>query len=689
VQTTVKAPIRDQNGKVTGILGIFNDITEWKRAEQTLRESEERHRRLMDAIGRSDIGLLVVDSGYRVRFMNKPLIDAFGDQTGAICYEGIGKTDSSCGYCKLQEVIQSGSTAHYQPVRAIGRTYDVVAVLFQDTDGAMCKLEVLQDITERKHMEDVLRESEVRIRRMADFLERSLQPCGVGFPDGSLGIVNRAFCELTGYSEEELRSIDWVLDLTPEEWREHERTMLAGLEQAGGSVRYEKEYVRKDGARVPIELLVHRIVGETEADVCYYAFVTDITERKRSELDRRRLEAEFQHAQKMEAVGRLAGGVAHDFNNMLGTILGYTEMALLEASPGTPLHNSLREVRKAADRSADFTRQLLAFAQKQTIDPKVLDLNATVEGMLKMLRRLMGEDIDLAWLPGPVLWPVKMDPAQVDHVLANLCVNARDAIAGVGKVTIETGNVRLDKAYCAGHAGFVPGDYVLLAVSDNGCGMGEETQRRLFEPFFTTKELGKGTGLGLATVYGIVKQNNGFINVYSEPGRGTTFKIYLPRHGAGVVEAEAASSADFLRGRGETVLIVEDEPAMLAMGKVMLEELGYTVLGAADPGQALRLAHEHTGDIHLLMTDVVMPRMNGRDLAERFMPGKPGMKCLFMSGYTANVIAHHGVLDEGVHFIQKPFSMKDLGAKVREALGNGELGMRLPPETLSLAFKAP
>ncbi len=364
--------------------------------------------------------------------------------------------------------------------------------------------------------------------------------------------------------------------------------------------------------------------------------------------------------------------MAHDFNNMLGIILGYTELALLEASPGTRLHNSLHEIRKAAGRSADLTRQLLAFARKQTIDPKVLDLNATVEGMLKMLPRLIGEDIDLAWLPGPALWPVKMDPAQVDQVLANLCVNARDAIAGVGKVTIETGNVRLDEAYCAGHAGFVPGDYVLLAVSDNGCGMDEETQRRLFEPFFTTKELGKGTGLGLATVYGIVKQNNGFINVYSEPGQGTTFKIYLPRHGDGVVEAEAARSADFPLGRGETVLIVEDEPAMLAMGKAMLEKLGYTVLGAATPGQALRLVHEHTGDIHLLMTDVVMPQMNGRDLAERLVPGKPGMKCLFMSGYTANVIAHHGVLNEGVHFIQKPFTMKDLGAKVREALGNDE-----------------
>jgi CheY-like chemotaxis protein len=370
----------------------------------------------------------------------------------------------------------------------------------------------------------------------------------------------------------------------------------------------------------------------------------------------------------MEAVGRLAGGVAHDFNNMLGIILGHTEMVLDQLEPTDPLSADLREIRKAAERSANLTRQLLAFARKQTVAPKVLDLNEAVQGMLNMLRRLIGEDIDLSWLPGADVWPVKVDPSQIDQILANLCVNARDAIADVGKLTIETENVAFDEAYCARHGGFVPGKYVLLAVSDNGSGMDEETQNRLFEPFFTTKELGKGTGLGLATVYGIVKQNNGFINVYSEPCHGTSFKIYIPRHAGQPVEDRKASTAEIPKGRGETVLLVEDEPAILNMTTKMLERQGYTVLAASAPGEALRLAEEHSGEIHLLMTDVVMPEMNGRDLAQNLFSLHPNLKALFMSGYTANVIAHHGVLDEGVDFIQKPFSVKTLAEKVREVL---------------------
>ncbi len=311
---------------------------------------------------------------------------------------------------------------------------------------------------------------------------------------------------------------------------------------------------------------------------------------------------------------------------------------------------------------------MLAFARKQTIIPVVLDLNQTVESMLKMLRRLIGEDIDLAWLPEAGLCPVKMDPVQVDQILANLCVNARDAIADVGKVTIETGNAVFDETYCADHAGFVAGEYVLLAVSDDGCGMDKETLDQIFEPFFTSKGVGQGTGLGLSTVYGIVKQNNGFINVYSEPGKGTTFRIYLPRYAGQAVDTQQEKAAEIPLSRGETVLVVEDEPALLTMDKMMLEKLGYRVLAAGTPGEAIRLAEEHAGEIHLLITDVVMPEMNGRDLAERLQSLYPGMKILFMSGYTADVIAHRGVLDEGVNFIQKPFSMKDLAVKVREAL---------------------
>ncbi|MFP4310247.1 MAG: ATP-binding protein, partial [Desulfococcaceae bacterium] len=357
---------------------------------------------------------------------------------------------------------------------------------------------------------------------------------------------------------------------------------------------------------------------------------------------------------------------AHDFNNMLGVILGRAEMAMDQVDPARPLFADLEEIRKAAERSANLTRQLLTFARKQTVAPKVVDLNETVEEALKMLRRLIGEDIDLAWLPGKNLAPVKMDPSQIDQILTNLCVNARDAIAGVGKITIETGVVSFDEAYCADHAGFIPGEFIMLAVSDNGCGMDPETVNHLFEPFFTTKAPGKGTGLGLASVYGAVKQNNGFINVYSEPGQGTTFRIYLPRRRAGSpLPAHKATAKPAARG-SETILLVEDEPSILRMAATMLEKLGHVVIAAETPGEAIRLAHEHGDRIDLLMTDVVMPEMNGRALARNLLSIDPDIKCLFMSGYTANVIAHHGVLDEGVHFIQKPFSLKDLEAKLGE-----------------------
>jgi signal transduction histidine kinase/CheY-like chemotaxis protein len=394
----------------------------------------------------------------------------------------------------------------------------------------------------------------------------------------------------------------------------------------------------------------------------------DISERKRAEADREKLQNQLIHAQKMESVGRLAGGVAHDFNNMLSVILGYTELALEKVDPTAPLHADLTEVLKAAERSAEITRQLLAFARKQTIAPKVLDMNETVERMLKMLRRLIGEDIDLAWLPESSLWHIKIDPSQIEQILANLCVNARDAIAGVGKVTIETHTVTFDEAYCADHAGFVPGEFVLLAVSDDGCGMDKEVLHNIFEPFYTTKEVGQGTGLGLATIFGIVKQNNGFINVYSEPGKGTTFRIYLPRHAGEAEKISAEIITEIPHSRGEMVLLVEDALAIRKMSQVILERLGYRVLAAGTPGEALRLAGEYKGEIQLLITDVVMPTMNGRDLADQLHTLYPDIKTLFMSGYTANVIAHRGVLDEGVQFIQKPFSMKDLAVKIREIL---------------------
>jgi CheY-like chemotaxis protein len=340
-------------------------------------------------------------------------------------------------------------------------------------------------------------------------------------------------------------------------------------------------------------------------------------------------------------------------------------MAQEYCDPFTPIYTDLEEIRKAGERSANLTRQLLAFARKQTIAPKILDLNEAVKNILTMVQRLIGEDIDLFWRPGAGLWPVKMDPSQLDQILANLCINARDAIAGIGKLTIETENITFDAAYCATHQDYILGDYVQLALSDSGCGMDKHTLDHLFEPFFTTKEMGKGPGLGLATVYGIVKQNNGFINVYSEPGHGTTFKIYLSRHRAEVESALVSDATQPEEGGSETILLVEDEAAILAMTTAMLQRLGYNVLPANSPGEAIRLAESFSGKISLLLTDVVMPEMNGRDLARQMLLLYPYLKTLFMSGYTANVIAHHGVLDKGVEFIEKPFSKNDLAVRIR------------------------
>jgi two-component system cell cycle sensor histidine kinase/response regulator CckA len=436
-----------------------------------------------------------------------------------------------------------------------------------------------------------------------------------------------------------------------------------------GTPQIQEEWVTSRNGQNLVFLVTSGPIFDREGEINgTFGVALDITERKRAEEEQKKLEAQLNQAQKMETVGRLAGGVAHDFNNMLSVITGYAELALDKVAPTDPLHHDLLEIISAGRRSAAITRQLLAFARKQIIVPRVLDLNETVEDMLKILRRLIGEDIDMVWLPGKGLWPVRMDPSQVDQLLANLCVNCRDAIAGVGKVTIETDIVSIDEAYCVDHVGASPGDYVLLSVSDDGCGMDKETQDKIFEPFFTTKKLGEGTGLGLATVYGIVTQNNGFINVYSEPDKGTTFRIYLARHAEQLAEVEPEVPEKVSSVQGETVLVVEDEVAILKLIAKILTKLGYVILTSKSAIQAIDLAKGHPGAIDLLITDVIMPEMNGRDLANQLVALRPTLKCLFMSGYTASVIARQGVLDEGVHFMQKPFTSRSLAAKVQEVL---------------------
>jgi CheY-like chemotaxis protein len=353
---------------------------------------------------------------------------------------------------------------------------------------------------------------------------------------------------------------------------------------------------------------------------------------------------------------------------MLGVIQGFTELAMMKIAQNHPVRPYLEEIDSAAQRSIGITRQLLAFARQQTIAPKILDLNDTIAGMLKILRRLVGEEIDLVWKPGNDLWPVKMDPSQVDQLLANLIVNARDAIERSGEIGIETRNEEVTPERCQGHPGLTPGRYVALAVRDTGSGMDPATLARAFEPFFTTKELGKGTGLGLSTVYGIVKQNGGFIDVVSSPGRGTTFTLFLPRRDPDSAGSSVERPSVETPMGSETVLLVEDEKPLLKFATILLEELGYAVLSADGPQVALRLAEGHSGDIDLMLTDVVMPRLNGYELWEQLKIRRPGLKCLFMSGYSTDVIADSGVLHDGVHFIHKPFSREVLARKMREVL---------------------
>ncbi len=395
---------------------------------------------------------------------------------------------------------------------------------------------------------------------------------------------------------------------------------------------------------------------------------TDINSEVEAREERRKLEAQIQQSQKIESLGRLAGGVAHDFNNMLGVILGYTEMALKRVEPGERLYHQISEIRKAAHRSAELTRQLLAFSRQQPVAPRIFDVNESVSGMMKLLQRLIGEDIKLVWEPGDVPWYLKIDPSQFDQVVANLCINARDAISANGKIIIRTGSISVDDKFCTVHPGMKPGDFIMLAVDDNGSGMDTETQQKIFDPFFSTKAVGEGTGLGLATVHGVVSQNGGFINVYSEPGRGTSFKIYLPRAPRGAGVSSASEEVKIEKGQGEVILFVEDNPQMRAVTGEMLVNIGYKILEAEGPGDALRIVSEKENEIDLLLTDIIMPEYNGYELAEKIRETLPGIGLLYMSGYTANIISPQGINSGEINFIEKPFSLSQLAAALKNAL---------------------
>ncbi len=482
----------------------------------------------------------------------------------------------------------------------------------------------------------------------------------VTLPTGEIQ-VNQAFCDMLGYGQEELRQKTWQ-ELTPAEEISPINDLLSALLDGGkGSVRFEKRYLHKNGSNVWADVSATVQRDKDGNPLHFITTVVDITERES-------LEAQLRQAQKLESVGRLAGGVAHDFNNILTTIIGTAELMLGDVPADAPLRNDIQEIKAAGERAASLTRQLLAFSRKQVLQPEVINLNDTIQSMTKMLRRMLPENIEVQTALAEDLDQVEADEGQIEQVVMNLAINARDAMPAGGRMTIETVNVDLDETYARSHASVNSGSFVMLSVSDTGIGMSKEVQEQVFEPFFTTKDQGKGTGLGLSTVYGIVKQSNGSIWVYSEPDKGTTIKIYLPRVETSRPEArDREKDVPDLTG-AETILVVEDDAQVRGLAVKSLKGYGYTVLTAENSAEAFKVAADYTDHIHLVLTDVVMPGMNGKEMAEQLKAARPEMLVLYMSGYTDNAIVHHGVLDPGVPFIGKPFTPAALGRKVREVL---------------------
>ncbi len=673
--------VLDDQGQRVALAGITTDITELKKAMEKLRSSELQ---LANAANIAKLGPWELDVESGIFTFNDAFYAVFrtnAEREGGylMSMEEYGKRflfseDIPKLADETQKALESDDPSFSRGLEhriryADGQTgyISVRYFVIKGENGRTIKTYgVNQDITERLSAENALRESEARLNlalqvaRMG-YWRYDCATQGVEWSRGHEVLFGIPFEKFAG-------TLSAVQELVhPEDREQGAENLRRALEE---EVPFDNTYrvIHPDGSIHWLHshgLLYKDCQGRHDH---IFGVTQDVTELRTAEEERIRLQSQLFEAQKLDSVGRLAGGIAHDFNNMLGVILGRTEMLLERNESDRVLQAELKEIQKAAERSADLTRQLLAFARKQTITPRVLDLNETVESMLKMLRRLIGEDIDLVWRPGKKKLTLKIDPSQIDQLLVNLCVNSRDAINRGGRIIIETDRVMLYQDCAEDHPGFEPGEYVLLAIADNGCGMDPEILAHIFEPFFTSKEVGQGTGLGLSIVYGLVSQNNGHIRVSSQPGLGTTFKIFFPLYQAGKEVSREKTAATRARRGSETVMLVEDEPAILRMTALMLERLGYQVLAVRLPGEAVRLAQECGSRIDLLLTDVVMPELNGRELAKRIQRFQPDIKCLFMSGYTADVIAHQGVLDESVHFIQKPFSMEGLGAKLRDVL---------------------
>jgi PAS domain S-box-containing protein len=524
-------------------------------------------------------------------------------------------------------------------------------------NGDQRVLAAVRDISARKEAEERLRESEELSRLVAENVTDLIAVLDL---DGRRLYNSPSYAEILG-DPEQLRGTESFVEIHPED-RERIKTVFLTTVQTGRGHRAEFRFLLKDGSVRFVESQ-GSVIRDVEGKPSKVVVVSrDITARKQ-------LEEQLLQAQKMEAVGRLAGGIAHDFNNLLTVILGFTDLALQRLEADSPVREQLEEVRKASQRAASLTRQLLAFSRRQVLQPQALDLNAVVANVEKMLHRLIGEDVELKTTLRSEISRVQLDPAQVEQVILNLAVNARDAMPQGGKLTIETANVDLDEEYASRHAGITPGCYVMLAVSDTGFGMDSETKSRVFEPFFTTKPVGKGTGLGLSVVYGIVRQSGGHIWVYSEPGKGTQFKIYFPALEDRAPQRTQLPQTLVQRPKAaETILLVEDEEGVRELAANILEAEGYKVLKTDSPKEAVRIADRHDGPIHLLLTDVIMPGMSGPKLAEHLAFSRPDMKALFMSGYTDDAASGHGVVAPGTPFLEKPFVRSALIRKIHEVL---------------------
>jgi len=630
------------------------------------RAAVERFRVLFDL---APFACVVIDQQSRYLMVNR----AFSQITGISAEEALGQSSRQVGVILESEtartirrqLTEQGSITGIELTLTIRQSMVLHALLAAtaiEWQGNPVILMATADITRIRRAEMALRESEERYRELV----QSASIIILKFtPQGILRFVNDYALHFFGYTEEELLgqhlmgTIVPLVDSSGQDLRPLVEAACRGEEQMADCIN---ENITRSGTRVWVHWK-NRIIYDGDGRVSeILSFGSDITARKQAEDEQERLREQLLQAQKMESVGRLAGGIAHDFNNMLGVIIGHAELALQSKKPERDQHHNLQQILTAAQRSADLTRQLLTFARKQPIVPKVLDLNQSITDMLVMLRRLMGEHIELVWQPGDELWPVCLDPTQLTQMLANLCINARDAIDANGRIILVTDNAPFDDRACTLHLNCTPGEYVRITVSDNGCGMEASMQENIFEPFFTTKEVGQGTGLGLAMVSGIVSQNHGFIHVHSQPGQGTDFHLFLPRHAGTDQTVEVASPSVPFTGTG-TILLVEDEPLLLHLSTTMLESLGYTVLSAVNGDAAMSLVRDYFDAIDLLITDMIMPGMNGRELAARLRRLRPGLRCLFISGY-----APENSNTPLQPFLEKPFTRKTLGTKVREVL---------------------